>query len=115
MRRYGNWEKKNPETAKTLQRIKSAVRAVTPKADIVLYGSRARGDAGRSSDWDLLILVDPPLTNELTREIRDRLFDIELETDNIITSIIRTRKEWSSEHYAAIPFKQAVESEGIIL
>jgi predicted nucleotidyltransferase len=115
MQPYKSWDKKKPSVTKVIQKVESAVHAVAPGADIVLYGSRARGDADQFSDWDFLVLVDPPLTNKLTCEIRERLFDIELETDNIISSIIRTKHEWNSRNYAAIPFKQAVETEGIII
>jgi hypothetical protein len=36
------------QRAEFLERVKQAVHAVEPDADIVLYGSRARGDA----HWD---------------------------------------------------------------
>jgi predicted nucleotidyltransferase len=42
--------------AELLERVKQAVHEVEPEADIVLYGSRARGDAHAESDWDFLIL-----------------------------------------------------------
>jgi predicted nucleotidyltransferase len=36
-----------------LVRARDAVRAVEPNAVVILYGSRARGDAAPDSDWDL--------------------------------------------------------------
>ena len=32
--------------------------ALPPNSTLLLYGSRARGDAHEGSDWDLLILLD---------------------------------------------------------
>ena len=38
--------------------IKQAVGSIDPKAQIILYGSRARGTEKKESDWDILILTD---------------------------------------------------------
>ncbi len=115
MQSYDSWDKKSPAAEQLIKKVEIAVHDIVPGADIVLYGSRARGDAIPFSDWDFLILVDPPLSYDITCEIRERLFDIELESDTVISSIVRTKNEWGSQNYAAIPFKQAVEAEGIVL
>ncbi len=39
-----------------LERVKTAIQDVVPDAEIILYGSRARGTAHPDSDWDFLIL-----------------------------------------------------------
>ena len=46
------------QQAEFLEHVKQAVHEIAPKADIVLYGSRARSDAHAESDWDFLILLD---------------------------------------------------------
>ena len=38
-------------------RIRTEIKRIDPKAKVVLFGSRARGDAKKDSDWDLLILI----------------------------------------------------------
>ena len=40
--------------------IRSILHKVAPNAQIILYGSEARGEARPDSDIDLLILVDEP-------------------------------------------------------
>lgn len=35
-----------------------AINNLPPSSQVWLYGSRARGDAHKDSDWDLLILLD---------------------------------------------------------
>jgi predicted nucleotidyltransferase len=45
-----------------LQEVKRAVQALEPSAEVKLYGSRSRQDAGPESDWDFLILVDGPVS-----------------------------------------------------
>lgn len=36
--------------------IKETVLAIDETAEVILFGSQARGEAGVESDWDLLIL-----------------------------------------------------------
>ncbi len=112
---YDNWEKKSFETTNLLRRVQEEVYSVAPDAEIILYGSRARGDAGQISDWDLLILVNQPLDRDLVAKIRDNLYDLELETDTVFSSIIRSQRDWHSERYSVLPLKQIVEREGVLL
>ncbi len=39
-----------------LEHIRQAVREVEPHAEIMLFGSRSRGDVISESDWDFLYL-----------------------------------------------------------
>ena len=50
-------QKINPYDSALLRRCREAVWEVTPSATVILYGSRARGDATPESDYDLLVLV----------------------------------------------------------
>ncbi|MGA2404811.1 MAG: nucleotidyltransferase domain-containing protein [Syntrophobacteraceae bacterium] len=97
---------------KLLKQVKQAIHEVEPDADIILYGSRSRGDSVSDSDWDFLILVDGSVSEERTDRIRDRLYDIELESESVLSSIVRSRDEWNSPRYRSLPFHQRVEQEG---
>jgi uncharacterized protein len=98
-----------------LEQIKQTVREVEPAAEIILYGSRSRRDAVSASDWDFLIIVDGPLDDERTDRIRHRLYEVEWESGEVISSIVRSRNQWNSTIYRAMPFHQRVEQEGIRL
>ena len=98
-----------------LEQIRQAVHEVEPEAEIILYGSHSRGDALSESDWDFLILVDGPINDERTDRIRHGLYEIEWESGEIISSIVRNREEWNSDLYQAMPFHQRVQQEGIRL
>ncbi|MCI5116775.1 MAG: nucleotidyltransferase domain-containing protein [Candidatus Electrothrix sp. LOE1_4_5] len=69
----------------------------------------------QDSDRDFLIIADHPLDREIITKLKDGLYDIELENDEVVSSIIRSRQEWSSPAYDALLFKKAVEKEGVEL
>ncbi len=98
-----------------LRRIRETVHAVEPTAQIILYGSRARGDAEPDSDWDLLVLLDGEATNERERIVRYQVYDLERETDTVLSTAVRSKEKWYSDYYAAIPFHRTVAREGIAL
>lgn len=100
---------------KLIEQIRHAVHDVEPGAEIILYGSRSRGEALPESDWDLLILVDGPIDDKRTDRIRHRLYEIEWKSGEVISSIVRGREEWNSDLYRAMPFHQRVQQEGMRL
>ncbi len=98
-----------------LEAVKQAVAEVEPESEIILYGSRARGDASGESDWDFLILVNGPVDEDRIDRIRHRLYEIEWESGHVLSSIVRSREEWSSQPLRSTPFHRNVELEGIVL
>ncbi|MFP4622537.1 MAG: nucleotidyltransferase domain-containing protein [Bacteroidales bacterium] len=60
--------------------IRRYIDTIDPKAEVILYGSRARGDEHSESDWDILFLTDYPVDRETENKFRDKLYDLELET-----------------------------------
>lgn len=98
-----------------LKQVKKAVREIEMDAEILLYGSRARGDSIDQSDWDFLILLDGKVDDNRTDRIRHRLYEVEWETGEVVSSIIRNKKEWNSMPYKSMPIYQVIEREGIAL
>jgi len=98
-----------------LYRIGETVRAIEPTAQIILYGSRARGDAEPDSDWDLLVLLDGPVNTERKRTVSHRLYELERETGAVLTPVIREKAQWESSLYRAMPFHWNVTQEGVAL
>lgn len=98
-----------------LDRVKSAVKKIEPSAEIILYGSRARQDFHEGSDWDFLILVDGIVDTDRTDRIRHVIYNVELETNEILSSIVKSRQEWQSPKFRIIPLHENVEREGIVI
>ena len=86
------------------------VTKIDPKAEVILFGSRARGDFRKDSDWDFLVLLNQPLTKDLKELILEKLYDLELRTDSVISKIIHTKSDW--EDRAVTPIYQIIKKEG---
>jgi predicted nucleotidyltransferase len=95
-------------------RIRTEIKQIDPKAKVVLFGSRARGDAKKDSDWDLLILIDSLNIRELEDLFRDKIYDLELETGEIISMFVYNNKDWTSRHKIT-PLYKSIEKEGVEL
>ncbi|MEQ8190324.1 MAG: nucleotidyltransferase domain-containing protein [Candidatus Eremiobacterota bacterium] len=96
-----------------LKIIKEAILKIDPGAHIILYGSRARNNHKIDSDWDFLILLKEKPDLQKTEAIRDVLYDIELDSGEIITTIIRDINEWNSTLYKATSFYKNVTKDAI--
>ena len=82
-------------TPQSIQQAVALLRAAAPKATIVMFGSRARGDARPDSDMDLL-LIEPRLSSrrrEMVR-LRDVLRPLRLRVDILVISR-RMFREWA--------------------
>ena len=84
------------------------------RAQIILYGSRARGDAREDSDWDIVIILNKPKMSHYDRyaiacELWDKGFDIGEE----INSLVYTQDQWKNAPPSL--FKYNVREEGIQL
>jgi predicted nucleotidyltransferase len=105
----------NDEERALLTKCKKAIKSIEPSAEVILYGSRARGDAEPDSDFDLLILVDGEVTLEREDLIYRQLYPIELDTGKVLSAIVYNRDQWNSSLYRVMPFHKNVEREGVVL
>ena len=80
-----------------LENISKVIRTKDPYAEAFLFGSRARGDNRSDSDWDILILIDSlDITNEIEDKFRDELYNLELESGQIISTFIYSKDYWQN-------------------
>jgi predicted nucleotidyltransferase len=103
------------EETSILDKIKSRINIIDPTADVILFGSHARGSFNSESDWDILVLIDKPNLSLLDKKkYNDILFELELEFDQGISTFIYSKEEWRGKH-SSTPFYENVMREGLLL
>lgn len=100
---------------KALHELKEKLLQKFPDAEIILYGSKARGDFDEESDIDLLILVKSQVTSILEKEITHITYDIELKYDVIFGKIVENKDFWSTPLANAMPFHWNIDREGVLV
>lgn len=88
---------------------------IMPKGSKVwLYGSRARGTATESSDWDLLLLVDKPMIE--TNDFNDYAYPFVLMGWDVgadVSPQLYTFSEWKEREIS--PYYQNVERDKVVI
>ncbi len=95
-----------------VQKVKQSILSIDKDAEIILFGSRARGDARPDSDWDFLFLTALQVNNSLRDEIAIKMLDVELEQHTDLQVIPKNRTVWETK-YVDSPFYRNVNDDGI--
>ena len=79
---------------------------------VILYGSKARGDSIEGSDIDILIVTEYSVPREIKYLISDIIYNNELKHDIIISAIIVPQSDYRNK---ISPFLMNVRKEGIVI
>jgi predicted nucleotidyltransferase len=78
---------------------------------VILFGSRARGDAGPAADVDVLVVVkDEPDCGDLIRRTSQLIGELSLGFDVVISRAFVSRERFENEHS---PFLINIRREGV--
>jgi predicted nucleotidyltransferase len=82
--------------------------------DVVLFGSKVRGEAGPDSDLDLLVIVDrdDPQVDRLAMLTAAR---VSLEYDTLINTHVVTAERWAEMRKWQATLWRAVQRDGVSL
>ena len=81
---------------------------------VILFGSKARGDDVKDSDIDLLLLTSRPIDWRERQAVVDALFDIEMTHDVQISILVKTSTEWESGLCTVFPVHAEISEEGVL-
>ena len=96
-----------------LQDIKKAVLSVDAAADVLLFGSRARGDFNEESDWDVLILTNEEVKDSVRLAYIGALLPFEIKYAAAINLVIKNKVEWRKQ--ANTDLFVNIQLDGVVL
>lgn len=84
-------------------------------SQVILFGSQARNEAHKDSDWDILILLEKKgKTNNVDFDnIAFPLVELGWELGEMINPIIYSYEDWEKRNFT--PFYKNVKQDGILL
>jgi len=98
----------NTQVLENINRLK---RQLLPNDRMILFGSQARGDARPDSDWDLLLLLNKPQTEESDKDKIYEFVQMGWQYGTYLSIKPYTANDWEKRKYS--PFYENVVNEGI--
>lgn len=89
------------------------LRRMFPVDRVVLFGSKATGKDDAESDIDLLVLTSRPLSWRERNAMTDALFDIQLDSGVVISTLAISSTDWNVGRYSVLPIHAEVERYGV--
>lgn len=83
--------------------------------DLILFGSKARGDSKQGSDVDLLVVVEDEGVWENKSKLSDLAFESNLQYFTGLSCILQNKTDWDQCNDVLHMFKDNVLREGILI
>ncbi|MBM3708323.1 MAG: helix-turn-helix domain-containing protein [Actinobacteria bacterium] len=100
---------------KALLELKKALFNSFSISEIILYGSKARGNFDKESDIDVLVILNAKVNDDLREKIFSLSFKIEMKYDVIFGIIVESKDFWISPLAKAMPIHKNIYTEGVII
>lgn len=98
-----------------LDRFRALLQERLPQHQVIMFGSRARGDAEPYSDLDIMVIIDG-IVDEAVREwVSDCAWEAGYAKGVVIVPVVFSRAEWEQGPERHSLLALAVASEGIPL
>jgi predicted nucleotidyltransferase len=86
-----------------------------PVRDVILFGSKVRGESSKDSDIDLLLLTTQPIHWKERHAIVDALFEVEMRYDVVINIVVNTVRDWHEGMCTVLPIHEEINREGVTI
>ena len=86
-----------------------------PIQQVILFGSKARGDDDEYSDIDLLLVTDHKLHWKEEKAIVELLFDVGMKYDVIFTPLDVPMEDWNDGIFTQFPIYPEILQDGVTI
>jgi uncharacterized protein len=98
-----------------LNKLKSLLRKKVKLNQVLLFGSRAMGDADPDSDMDVLVVLDQPESPEVMDAVTDCAWEAGFDAGVVVVPIVVYRDQWENGPDRAALLAIAVREEGVAI
>ena len=98
-----------------LDRFKTLLLRRVRLHKMILFGSRARGDADPYSDMDVVVVLDSPSNEEERDYVSNCAWEAGFEQGIVVVPVVFSRNEWENGPERHSLLVQAVSREGVNL
>ena len=84
-----------------------------PVLRVCLFGSKATGRDDPESDIDLFVLTARSLSWRERDAVTDALFDVEMEFDVVISTLVVSEEDWFHGPYQVLAIRDEVERDAV--
>ncbi len=81
-------------------------------SDVIVFGSRARGDADEYSDLDVVVVLEEDLNDSIRDYVSDSAWHAGFEEGIVVVPVLFSRQEWQMGAVRNSLLARAVEMEG---
>jgi predicted nucleotidyltransferase len=86
-----------------------------PVDEVILFGSKARGEDDPESDIDILVLTSRPITWRERKAITYALFEVEMTYEVVISTLIAASSDWEEGTFSVLPIHGEIAHDGIVI
>lgn len=105
----------NPSDEQVLQRLKHLLSQRVKVHQVILFGSRARGDADPESDMDVLVILDQTVDRFTRNIVSECSWRAGFDAGIVVTVILFTRDAWENGPERYSPLAESVRADGILV
>ncbi|MBN2465153.1 nucleotidyltransferase domain-containing protein [candidate division WOR-3 bacterium] len=102
-----------PNELAAISRLRDVLARDFDLVKLILYGSKARGDADEESDVDLIVVLKHRPDWKVKRAIYRRCSEIGLEHDTVLQPVVFAESEFDSPRFRVTPLLRNVAAEGL--